>query len=340
MTSPEAPRRRMPVVLLTGFLGAGKTTLLLRWLRESPATGLRMGVVMNEFGLESVDSQILDRPGLPLRQVSGGCVCCAPDNELDRAVRQLVESGECDYVVVETSGLADPDNVIDLLTDPELLPIARLQAVVTVVDGAWFLRPSEQGDIGERVLARRQVQFADVVGISRCDRITEAERDEVCRLVAGMNPDAEAVRLPFGLPEIGTLLARAAGEHRIEVEAASGDPAAAAATAEHLHARYRSLTWRFPGPVDRPAFERFLTRLDPKAVVRAKGFVRFRHDPSKLHLFQTVWGHHLIEEFPFQPAPDPVAVLIGPALDPEPHRQALRELVFGKSARPLGLSPG
>ena len=62
---------RLPVILLTGFLGAGKTTLLLRWLAESPATGKRLGVVMNEFGAESVDSQLINRPGLPLSQVSG-----------------------------------------------------------------------------------------------------------------------------------------------------------------------------------------------------------------------------------------------------------------------------
>jgi G3E family GTPase len=88
---PTAAKHRLPVILVTGFLGSGKTTLLLRWLRESPATGLRMGVVMNEFGAESVDSQILDRPGLPVAQVSGGCVCCAPENELDRAVTQLAK---------------------------------------------------------------------------------------------------------------------------------------------------------------------------------------------------------------------------------------------------------
>ena len=130
---PTAAKHRLPVILVTGFLGSGKTTLLLRWLRESPATGLRMGVVMNEFGAESVDSQILDRPGLPVAQVSGGCVCCAPENELDRAVTQLAKSGDCDYIVVETSGLADPDSVIDILTDTDLLEHAQLHAVVSVV---------------------------------------------------------------------------------------------------------------------------------------------------------------------------------------------------------------
>jgi G3E family GTPase len=332
---PSHVDRRIPVILLTGFLGAGKTTLLLRWLQESPATGLRLGVVMNEFGLESVDSQILERPGLPVREVSGGCVCCAPDSELDRAVRQLAESGDCDYVVVETSGLADPDNVIDVLTDPELLDVTRLQAVVTVVDGPWYARPSEGGDIGERVLARRQIEFAHVVALSKCDRMSPEDVEAASAAIRAVNASAELVRLPYGLPEIGLLLNRPAGEMRIELDAT---PAAEATG--HLHHSYRSVTWRFPAPVERPAFERFLTQLDSKAVVRAKGFVRFTHAPTKLHLFQTVWGHHLIEEFPHTPAPDPVAVLIGPSLDPETHRLALRELVFGKGTRTFPVRNG
>jgi hypothetical protein len=107
--TPTPPPSPLPVILLTGFLGSGKTTLLLRWLSEAPATGLRLGVVMNEFGAESVDSQLINRAGLPLQQVAGGCVCCAPDNELPNAVIRLVQEGNCDYLVVETSGLADPD---------------------------------------------------------------------------------------------------------------------------------------------------------------------------------------------------------------------------------------
>lgn len=319
----DLPMNRLPVILLTGFLGAGKTTLLLRWLRESPATGLRMGVVMNEFGAESVDSQILDRPGLPVTQVSGGCVCCASDNELDRAVTQLAKSGDCDYLVVETSGLADPDNVIDVLTDTDLLEVARLHAVVSVVDAPWYSRP--EGDIGERVLARKQIEFANVLCLSKCDRLEAPALDALEADLAAQNPKARRIRLPFGLPDIGDLLRMPPAEARIDAanEVPAGSP--------HLHTGYRSVTWRFPVPVDRKAFETYLSRLNPREVVRAKGFVRFTHAPGKLFLFQQVWGHHLIEEFPALPHPAPVAVLIGPHLDPGPHQAALRSLSFGSS---------
>lgn len=321
----------LPLILLTGFLGAGKTTLLLRWLEEAPATGRRLGVVMNEFGADSVDSRLIGRPGLALTQVAGGCVCCAPDNELPNAVSRLIKEGACDAIVVETSGLADPDNIIDVLTDHDLLPVVRLQAVVTVVDGPWYANPGGEnpgGEIGERVLARRQVEFAHVLCLSKCDRLTPAEVEGVLDELGRINPAASVVKLPFGLPDLGDLFRQSPAT----VEIHAGDPGAAAPAAPHLHTTYQSVTWRFPVPVDRSRFEAFLASLDSKSVVRAKGFVRFTQQPGKLFVFQTVWGHHIIEEFPATPHPDPVAVLIGPRLDPEVYRARLRTLVFGAGA--------
>lgn len=327
--SPGAPgTRRLPVILLTGFLGSGKTTLLLRWLAESPATGLRVGIVMNEFGADSVDGQLVRRPGLLIRQVDGGCVCCAPESELDRACRELVRSGECDYLVLETSGLADPDSVIDVLTDPDLVGEIRLQAVVTVLDGSWFSRPGE--DIGERVLAKRQVQFAQVVALSKCDLLGPGEADAIEVQIREWNPAMEIVRLPFGLPEIGRLLSRPPAEF-------SADDLAVEPSTAHLHSTYQSLTWRFPTAVSRKEFVDFLGALDPREVVRAKGFVRFREAPGKIFVFQRVWGHHLLEEFPAKPDPEPFGVLIGPNLNVAAYRERIRRLTTG--GRPiLGLS--
>ncbi len=327
--TPGAPgSRRLPVILLTGFLGAGKTTLLLRWLSESPATGLRVGIVMNEFGAESVDGQLVRRPGLPIRQVDGGCVCCAPESELDRACRELVRSGECDYLVLETSGLADPDSVIDVLSDPDLVSEVRLQAVVTVLDASWFSRPGD--DIGERVLAKRQVQFAQVVALSKCDLLGPGEADAIEVQIREWNPGVEIVRLPFGLPEIGRILSRPPAEF-------SADDVAAEPSSAHLHSTYQSLTWRFPTAVSRKEFVDFLGSLDPREVVRAKGFVRFREAPGKIFVFQRVWGHHLLEEFPAKPDPEPFGVLIGPNLNVAAYRDRIRKLTSAGRTT-LGLS--
>lgn len=322
--STPTPDKRLPLILLTGFLGSGKTTLLLRWLNESPATGLRMGVVMNEFGLESVDSQLIQRPGLDIAQVSGGCLCCAGDDDIARAVRQLARSGRVDYLVVETSGLADPDNVIDVLTDPDLLPEVRLQAVVTVVDARWFARPQEGP--GERMLARKQIQFAQWLCLSKCDLISEEERVWVGAELQRIHSTARQLRLPFGLPEMSAILGASSGEYRVNLE--DSEPSTAPPK-DHLHQSYQSVTWKFPAPVDRSRFEEFLAGLNPRDVVRAKGFVRFTNRPEIVYLFQTVFGHHAIEEYPAKPYPDPVAVLIGPNLRADEIQDRLRALVFG-----------
>ncbi|HRI15818.1 MAG TPA: GTP-binding protein [Verrucomicrobiota bacterium] len=321
----------LPVILLTGFLGSGKTTLLLRWLRESPATGKRLGVVMNEFGAESVDSQLIQRPGLPLQQVAGGCLCCASDNELPNAITRMVKEGACDYLVVETSGLAEPDDVVDVLTDYELLPQIRLQAVVTVVDAEWYSAPS---DSGERVLARKQIQFAQVLGLSKCDRLTSDVSDWVAGEMRRLNPQAAVVKLPFGLPDLGELLAGPAVQASLDTKAERSD-LEASPKPTHLHTGYRSVTWRFPVSVERSKFEAFLCQLDPKEVIRAKGFVRFNRQREKLFMFQTIWGHHVIDEFPRQPPPDPVAVLIGPHLDLGKYQERLRTLLFGAATQRL-----
>lgn len=335
-TIDTTPEPRLPVVLLTGFLGAGKTTLLLRWLRESPMTGLRMGVVMNEFGQESVDTQLLDRPGLPMRQVAGGCVCCATDNELDRACTQLVVSGECDYIVVETSGLADPDNVIDVLTDQDLLPLVQLQAIVTVLDAHWYSRP--ETDSGERILARKQLQFAHVICLSRCDRITDSAIAEVESAVRAINQGARVVRLPFDLPEIGDLLQGEPGGRDLTAPELAGTtvpPVKSSEPSPHLHAQYLNLVFHLPVAVERSKFEAFLSGLNGREVVRAKGFIRFRASPERVHVFQSVWGTHFIEEFTALPQPSPVAVLIGPHLDLPKFRTALQALCFDRGGTRL-----
>lgn len=283
-----------------------------------------MGVVMNDFGLESIDAHLIARPELPLEQISDGCVCCSDDNGLARAIQKLIRDGNCDYLVIETSGLADPDNVIDVLTDTDLLPQVQLQAVVTVIDAEWFGGTAFGG--GERLLARRQIQFAHFLCLSKCDRMDASGLDAVSNSLRQLNSGAVQIRLPYGLPDLAEILRRKPAAFEVSVDVPNPEDVPAP---PHLHTTYQSLCHPLARPINRTAFESFLATLNPREVVRAKGFVRFESTPKRLHVFQSVLGHHFIEEFPAQPKPQPVAVLIGPNLDVPALTARIRELVWG-----------
>lgn len=320
MTSP-APR--VPLVLLTGFLGAGKTTLVKRWLTDFPATGRRLGLVMNEFGPVGVDSLLVSQPDLPVQEVEGGCLCCAPDADVTRAINTLAKERGCDLIVIESSGLADPVATIDSLTDPDVLERFELRGVLALLDAQAYARPD--ADPAEWPVLKQHIRYADWLLLTKCD---VAPADAVQRLedsARALNAPAQLRRLPFNPPSLDDILR--AGPPLREL------PAAEDAPAPHEHARHRSLSFRFPLPVNRSAFEAFLAGLDRREVVRGKGFVCFSGQPDKVFLFQSVYGNYLIEEFPARPLPDPVAVFIGPALDAAKYTAQLRNLVWGVSRR-------
>lgn len=318
---------RTPVILVMGFLGAGKTTLVRRWLNESPMTGLRLGVVMNDFGTVNVDALLVQKPDLPVAEVQGGCLCCASDAELTRAVSTLVRENGCGLVVIEPSGLADPVTTLDLLTDPDELGRIDLRAVVSVLDAKAYAEP--KGDDGTWEMLKAQVRYADWVLLSKCDvaPLAAVERlESTCRSLNGL---ARIRRMPAGTPMIPDLLKAGSTIQELELGRDSGGD-----SVQHLHARYRSLSFRFPMSVSRSGFEEFLRELDRAEVVRAKGFVRFSGQPDAIHVFQMVYGHFMIDEYPARPHPEPVAVLIGPSLDPAKYTARLQRLVWG------GRSPG
>ena len=316
----------VPVFLVTGFLGSGKTTLLWKWLHEAPVSGLRPGVVMNDFGEVSVDTLLLGRADVPLETVAGGCVCCADDAQLGHAVKRLVEAGDRSVILVETSGLAEPDAVVDQLTDPEVAAVAGLHGVFTVVDAAGFSLLRQE--IAEWRLAERQIQFADIVFLSRCDLANETTIQAAKTEIAAVNPRARIVRLPLALPELPDLLRLPPCAGRVETEA-KPEP--------HLHERYRSLTFALPRPVVKARFVEFLQSIDRREVIRAKGFVRFAETPDIVHVFHQVMGRHAIEALPpTGHVPPTAAVLIGPSLDHARWTERLRRLLdLGRASLPL-----
>ncbi len=308
----------IPIFLVTGFLGSGKTTLLWKWLHEAPVSGLRPAIVMNDFGAMSVDALILGRPDVSMETVEGGCMCCTDDTQLGNAVRRLARAGGRDLILVETSGLAEPDAVIDLLTDHDVATTAELRGVLTVVSAAGFR--ALQDELAEWRLAERQLQFANIVFLSKCDLTDEADIVFAKEEIAKVNPTARIVRLPFALPELPDLLKELAAATTIDP---AGDR-----SEKHLHESYKSVTFPLPMPVPREKLETMLRGLDRKEVIRAKGFVRLAESPGEVHLFQQVFGWCSIDRFPVAPPlPPTTMVLIGPSVDVAKFGGQVREMM-------------
>lgn len=312
---PESGQKTMqptpapiPVVLLTGFLGSGKTTLLRHWLSCGLHRTCGLGVVMNDFGPVSVDSLLVAQPDLPLETIGGGCICCSDEQSLGDAIAKLAGRNRVRAIVVETSGLADPAATIELLHDLALAQHVRVQGVITVVDAEAVARPGLDGmDAG---LWRGQIRFANWLLLSKCDRVSPAEVARVEAAVRRLNPHARVYRLPGCTPEPLALLKAHSGNGKTSTALARGRR-----SVRHAHRSYQTCGFQFTRAANREALLRFLKRLDPAQVVRAKGFVRLRGLPQQWFVFHYALGAHALEPFPGTEPPNPVSVFIGPQLD-------------------------
>ena len=211
MTPPAADGGRIPFLALTGFLGSGKTTVLNRLLREQG----RWLVLMNEFGQTPLDQELIERRGVPLALLSGGCVCCTVRGALAPMLKNLHMSRSAgtlyfDGVILETSGVADPGPVLDtLLRDRWLAARYRLAAVLATVD-------AQQGaqHIERFAEAARQVALADHLLITKTDLAAPFALDALRQRLEVLNPAAEIAAAKQGEWEPGGVLASAALQGR------------------------------------------------------------------------------------------------------------------------------
>jgi G3E family GTPase len=192
-----ANQGKVPVTVLTGFLGSGKTTLLNRILSERH--GKRIAVIENEFGEVGVDHQIVIGAEEEIFETANGCICCTVRGDLIRILGQLVKRRDrFDYIIVETTGLADPGPVAQtFFIDEDLREHFELDAIVTLVDAKHAERHLE-----EVRAASEQIAFADVVLLNKTDLVSGQDLARVERRIRSINPTAkifrtEAAKLPI-----------------------------------------------------------------------------------------------------------------------------------------------
>ncbi|SFF28179.1 GTPase, G3E family [Paenibacillus catalpae] len=303
----------VPIYLLSGFLGSGKTTLLTGLLEQWQAQGLKAAVIMNELGDINLDGQMVG-DDVPMSEMLSGCICCTIRSDLSLEIKTLIETHKPDVIVIESTGAANPMEIMDGVTEAALYCRIELQSVITVVDGPELLQRSRSGKGKTFKLMREQIRCATRLLLNKADKLAPEELVEAQQLLREMNTVAPVMTTVRCKVEDWAFL-NGQAEDVVQLSAVHNqDTGSQHGHHEehhhhHTHEHVMVMTHYMNGPVDSVAFEEFLKGL-PDNVYRAKGIVSFSDTASRF-LFQYAYRETDFIRITPQGEVNDVAVFIG-----------------------------
>ncbi len=354
----DAPKQGLPVTIITGFLGSGKTTLLNHILTNQQ--GLKTAVLVNEFGEIGIDNELIVTTGEDMVELNNGCVCCTINNDLVEAVYKVLEREEkVDYLVVETTGLADPLPVALTFLGTELRDMTRLDSIVTVVDCENFSL-----DLFNSEAAYSQIAYGDIILLNKVDLVDEADVDALEVRIRDIKAGARILRttksqvplpliLSVGLFESDQYFGaetsghdHAAHDHDHHDHAAHDHDHHDHAHDHHDHEHHHhdhdhehhhhshhlendgftSLSFQSDKPFAIRKFQYFLDNQLPPSVFRAKGIIWFDESPNR-HIFHLSGKRFTMDDDQWKGEPKTQLVLIGQDLDHDKLRSQLQKCI-------------
>lgn len=310
----EVPKQGLPVTIITGFLGSGKTTLLNHILQNQQ--GLKTAVLVNEFGEIGIDNDLIVSSDDDMVELSNGCICCTINTDLVEAVYKILEREEkIDYLVVETTGLADPLPVALTFLGTELRDMTRLDSIVTLVDSENFSL-----DLFNSDAAYNQIAYGDIILLNKTDLVDSADVDLLEVKLRDIKQDARIMRTTNSQVPLPLILSVGLFESDkyFEQDDSSHDDHDHHCTEDHEHDHncghdhhdhhdhhhhsnhlendgFISVSFVSDQPFNIRKLQSFLDNELPVNVFRAKGILWFEESPDR-HIFHLSGKRFTIED--------------------------------------------
>lgn len=345
----ELTKKGLPVTIITGFLGSGKTTLLNHILTNQQ--GVKTAVLVNEFGEIGIDNELIVSTDQNMVELSNGCICCTINNDLvDAVYKVLAREEKLDYLVIETTGLADPLPVAMTFLGSELRDLTRLDSIITVVDAANYSL-----DLFNSEAALSQITYGDVILLNKTDLVDETTLQELEKKINNIKEGSRIIRttksqvplpliLSVGLFESDKYFDDHAKEHddHSHCEHEHDDHS----SCEHEHHEHHehhhhydhsnhlendgftSISFQSDKPFSIRKFQYFLDNQLPINVFRAKGIMWFEESPQR-HIFHLCGKRFTIDDDQWknENKKQNQLVLIGQNLDSETLLQQLENCI-------------
>lgn len=318
-TSTSMTLTSVPFYILCGSLGAGKTTLLMRLLEHWKAQGRRTGVLMNEAGSVSIDGPRAGTLAEQVMNLAGGCVCCDTKEDLSWGIAQLVHDHGSEVLILECSGLADPAEVIDAVTDVYTARLTSLERVMAL------LHPiSTEESHSSAYVTTQAIRCADELILNKRDLYVPGHWERFRAGILEQNPYARLWETSHARLDVADLLA----QHPSTKQTAPTNVQFSKSRLGHSPRAYHPIatTIPLPGPLDRRRFLAWIKTF-PKELERAKGYFRFAREPELQEFQYALPGQATVTPLMLLDEPEPALVFIGRWYDVERLRAELLAMV-------------